>query len=74
MTFFALGFATMLLALQVYSFSQPDTKKIPIWKAIILSVGWPITISVFIATMVISGKSPKAIAKLAMTYLKKPIG
>ena len=31
MTIFALGFATMLLALQVYSFSQPKGKKVPIW-------------------------------------------
>lgn len=74
MTIFALGFATMLLALQVYSFSQPKGKKVPIWKAVVFSLGWPITLACFFLKMAFSGKSLKEMCKEALKHLRKPIG
>lgn len=65
MSIYAIGFGIMLLLIQAYSASQKEVEsKIPLWKALLMSVLWFLTVPFFIlAKADIKGVS-KSIQKL----------
>jgi len=65
MSIYAIGFGIMLLLIQVYSGAQKEVKnKVALWKAILMSTFWFITVPCYVLAKADVGGVSKAIKKL----------